>query len=139
VSAFEKLIGRLHNVKVNGDRASAGCPICNSRRGRPIAIKATTDGRVLLHAFCGHSVEEVLGAVGLALRDLFDKPCGEHGPSKHSPWSASQVLELALVEVNVVGLIAADMLNKRSISEVDWQRLAKASGRLLAMAEAVRR
>jgi hypothetical protein len=139
MNAFDKIVSRLHNVRVAGDRASAGCPICNSRRGRPLAIKATTDGRVLLHGFCGHSTDEILRAVGLTLADLFDGPRGEHAPLPRSPWTARDVLELAMIEVHVVGIVAADILQRRAVSERDWERLSKASSRLLAMVNEVQR
>jgi hypothetical protein len=55
-------------------RYMAGCPCCDSRRGRPVSLRVTDNGRVLVHAFCGHETEDVLAALGLTLADLFDKP-----------------------------------------------------------------
>jgi hypothetical protein len=139
MSAFDKIVSRLHNVRVAGDRASAGCPICLSKKGRPVAIRAMSDGRVLMHGFCGHGTEEILQAVGLTLSDLFDGPRGEFEPLPRSPWAARDVLELAMIEVHVVGIVAADILQRRAVSENDWQRLAQASGRLIALVNEVQR
>jgi hypothetical protein len=92
-----------------------------------------------MHGFCGHGTDEILRAVGLTLADLFDGPRGEHAPLPRSPWTARDILDLALVEVHVVGIVAADILQRRAVSERDWERLAKASGRLVALVNEVSR
>lgn len=138
-SAFDRIVGALHNVETRGTTAKAGCPLCQSQKGRPVVVRDTGDGRVLMHGFCGHGTDEILGAVGLSMSDLFDAPRGEHKPMARSSWNARDVLELAIVEIHVVGIVASDIQQRRTISEQDWQRLSQASGRLIAMATEVAR
>lgn len=43
--------------------------------GKPsLSLNATRDGLVLMHCFAGCTTEDVLAAVGLELRDLYDRP-----------------------------------------------------------------
>lgn len=69
-----RLVARLSRVKpVGPDKWAAACPLCESRSGRPISIRALPDGRVLVHPFCCCDTGDVLRAVGLKLSDLYPK------------------------------------------------------------------
>lgn len=108
----------------------AGCPCCQSRKGRPLAITDAGDGRVLLNAFCGCSTESVLGALGLQFSDLFDKPLTTHSPPVRSQVSARDLLDVLSEEISVISLLAAQAVDKRELSEDDWNRLATAANRV---------
>jgi hypothetical protein len=113
----------------------AGCPICQSKRGRPISIRELDDGRTLLHPFCAHTTDEVLSAVGLTMSALFPKPLTGTGPaggfaSSHSRVPARDVLEGISEDVTKVCLIASFMLDKRVIAEAHWEMLAQAAKRI---------
>lgn len=54
----------------NGKGARITCAACGTKSYK-VALAEGADGTVLLHAFCGHSPLEVLGAMGLSLSDLF--------------------------------------------------------------------
>src|SRR5205807_4595239 len=107
----------------------SGCPVCQSRSGRPVSVRETDDRRVLIHAFCGCSTEAVLAAVGLQLADLFDVPIGQHAAPHRSRVPALDVLELVSFEIDSAAIILADVVEGRSISELAWQRVAKAAAR----------
>lgn len=114
-----------------------GCPLCQSRHGRPISLRELDDGRVLLHPFCGHDTEEVLHALGLTMSDLFVErltgtgPAGGYSPS-HSRIPPRDILEGLSLETSVIAIIAADFFTHRQISEADWQRLRTAARRINA-------
>ena len=139
MSAADTLLSKLHNVhSTSASSWLAGCPLCQSRKGRPLALRETADGRLLLHAFCGCATDAVLGALGLQLSDLFPQRVGDHFAPARSLWSARDVQDLVLLEATIVGILASDFLQKRSIDETDWARLAQATGRLVAIVNEVR-
>lgn len=109
MSAIETIIGRLNRVKPLGpDKWAAACPVCESRSGRPISIRALTDGRALLHPFCGCDTSAVLGAVGLHLSDLFPKGLGNFKPERR-PFDAIDALQAVAHEIMIAYLIAHDI------------------------------
>jgi len=130
MSAADQVLARLSRVRQSkpGQWMSA-CPCCESRKGRPLAVTEAADGRVLMHAFCGCSTEDVLGRIGLELKDLFDQPLGSV-PATSVKVPARDVLAALSTEASVIGIIGADMLDGRQISEADWQRLASAVSRV---------
>jgi hypothetical protein len=126
-----RLLGALHNVKPAGpDRWAAGCPCCQSKRGRPVSVRQTGDGRVLIHAFCGCTTESVLGALGLQLSDLFDAPLGHHLPPASTSISARDLLSVVSHEVDVAAILLAQVADGKSITEDEWQRVAQAAARI---------
>ncbi len=125
------LLDRLHNVRrVRPGSYAAACPICESRKGRPLAITEKDDGRVLIHAFCGCSTEDVLGRIGLTINDLFDKPL-EHAASMPAPqMSARDLLNVISEETSLIAVLAAQMVDGKHITEADFARLATAAQRV---------
>jgi hypothetical protein len=107
----------------------AGCPCCQSRRGRPISVR-DLGGRILLHAFCGCRTEDVLGAIGLQMSDLFEAPLGHHFPASKSQIPARDLIEIISEETNIITTTAADLLDGRFIDEDAWTRLAQAAARI---------
>lgn len=131
MSATARILDRLTRVKQSRQGAwMSACPCCESRKGRPLAITEKDDGRVLLHAFCGCSTEDVLGRLGLEIGDLFDRPLNISMPPAHARIAAGEVMTALSHEVTVLGVIAASMLDQRAISEETWDRLATAAVRI---------
>jgi hypothetical protein len=124
------ILDRLTRAKqVRPGQWMAACPCCESRRGRPLAVTETGDGRILLYAFCGCSTEDVLGRLGLQLADLFDQPMGSVAPTP-SRVPARDVLASLSEEASVVAVIASDVLDGRVIEDATWQRLQQAVHRI---------
>lgn len=76
MSAYERILDALaghgHRIHRSSGQARAQCPAHGSR-GLTLAVHAG-EGRASLHCFAGCSDEDVLAALGLAVRDLFDAP-----------------------------------------------------------------
>jgi hypothetical protein len=130
VSAASKILDRLERVRQTGPgRWISRCP-AHQDRGPSLSIRELEDGRALLHCFAGCETGDVLGALGLTMGDLFEKPLGHSLPATHSRIPARDILEIVSEETSVVAIIAADLLAKKAVSEQDWQRLAKAAARI---------
>lgn len=128
--ATERILGRLDRVKSSGaGKWRARCPAHGSDNNTSLSV-ADRDGRVLLHCFAGCSTEAVLSAVGLTLRDLFDRPLGDFPRGQSSPWRPGDVVDLVLQETGLIVIVASDILDKHTVSSEDFSRLAKAVARL---------
>ena len=129
MTAASRILDRLQRAKqMRPGRWMAACPCCESRKGRPLAVTEADDGRVLLHAFCGCSTEDVLGRIGLSITDLFDAPLTpavKPSPVRVTP---AEVLEALSHEASVLALIAEDF--KLVIPEHEQERLALAARRI---------
>jgi hypothetical protein len=139
MSATHKLLQRLDRARqVKPGSWIAGCPCCLSRRGRPIHVTETDDGRVLMYAFCGCETKAVLDAIGLTFSDLFDAPLALRLNPRSARFTARDLLDVISEEVTVVAVMASDILERRSISHDDWARLALAARRIGAARDHVR-
>lgn len=129
MSAATKVLDRLGRVKQTApSRWLARCP-AHEDRAPSLSIRELDDGRVLLYDFGGCETGDVVAALGLTLADLFEKPLGNFQRS-HSRVPARDLLEIISEETSVAAIIAADLLANKTISESDWQRLAKAAARI---------
>jgi hypothetical protein len=109
----------------------AGCPCCQSRRGRPVSVRVLEDERILLHAFCGCGTDAVLAALGLTLGDLFpERLPGHNYPQPHSRIPVRDLLEAIDHEITVAAIILADARLARAVTDEQWQRVAQAAARI---------
>lgn len=70
VEPLAVLRSRLKSVKQHGDRFMAVCP-AHQDKSPSLSLSQAEDGRALVHCFAGCKTRDVLGAVGLEMRDLF--------------------------------------------------------------------
>jgi hypothetical protein len=134
----DRLLQGLEKVRHTGPATwTARCP-AHEDKTPSLSVKEGDDGRVLLHCHGGCNVDEVVGALGLCLADLFPPrpaaPGGGHKPHRR-PWSASDLIEVAAFEAGVAVVIVSDVLNGRP--DPDMGRLLQAAGCLANIKEAV--
>ena len=138
----DKLLHRLDRVHQRGPgQWSARCP-AHDDRGPSLTVKELADGKLLLHCFGGCSVEDVVGAVGLSVVDLFPAR-GAHAPGagaspQRLKLPAYQALEVLVMESTVIAVIGSDMVHSKNINDVDYHRLVKAVGRVNQIVEATK-
>jgi putative DNA primase/helicase len=77
-SAYDRLVAALEThdstVRANGTRAMAQCPGHDDHN--PSLSLRRTEGRVLIRCFAGCQTVDVLAALNMTLRDLYDEPKG---------------------------------------------------------------
>lgn len=131
----DALLAKLDGVQGRGPRWRAICPSHESkRRTRTLAIFEADDGRVLLRCHAGCGVEQIVGAVGMDLSDLFPpKPIlgdGEHAKRRErKPWLARDVAHALQAEAAICWVILTDMAAGRPISAGDRKRAGEAADR----------
>jgi hypothetical protein len=64
------VVSRMKGVRQNGDSFMAVCP-AHQDKSPSLSLSRARDGRALVHCFAGCDPRDVLGAVGLEMRDLF--------------------------------------------------------------------
>jgi hypothetical protein len=137
-----QLLNRLEGVRRTGPgRWIAKCP-AHEDRTPSLSIKLADDGRVLVHDFGGCSVEDVLAAVGLEVKDLFpprDPPPGGLRPRDGIPETrARDLIQLAAREATICAIVASDVLEGRGTTVADCQRARQAVETIHGIAREVR-
>ena len=86
---IEGLLYKLEGLRKNGDgKWTARCP-AHDDRTPSLNIRELDDGKVLLKCWAGCSIEAIVKALGLHLRDLFPGDAlPSYGPSISSTKSA---------------------------------------------------
>jgi hypothetical protein len=130
VSTAARVLDRLERVKATGpSRWIAACP-AHQDRSPSLSVRETDDGRLLLYDFGGCSIEDVLAAIGLQLADLFERPLEHFTRPTSSRIPARDLIELIGFEIDVAGILLAQIVEGRDCSEIAWQRLAQAAQRI---------
>lgn len=76
-TAFDRIIDALHRVgrQVKHDRPNHAMAQCPAHDDRNPSLSVTgTDSQAMLHCFAGCHPDDVLAALGMASRDLFNEP-----------------------------------------------------------------
>lgn len=136
VDPIQQFLDRLDGVHKSGNGYRARCPACGGR-SRKISLRADKDGRVLLHCFGGCAAIEVVRALGLQLRDLFDRPFCANTPeerrARRRAWDASHwgaALDMLELESTIVLLAARQLCSGELLSGEDLIRLNQAQQRI---------
>lgn len=132
----EALLSKLAKVKPAGRHRWQACCPAHDDKSPSMVITEADDGRVLVHCFAGCGVDEIVGAVGLEISDLFP-PRETHAHPDRRPWRASDLITLAAHEALIVAVGASRLAQGIALSDVDRSRLTQAAGRLQGIHEAV--
>lgn len=130
MSKLDTILPRLHLVKGKSGSFSACCP-AHEDKTPSLAIRELQDGRILMHCFGGCSVEDVVGALGLEIGDLFPDRGEHHHPKVKPRFYAQDLLRIIHREALIVSLVAMDIHQGRVIPDKDRQRLLVARDRIM--------
>jgi hypothetical protein len=72
------------------------------------------------------------------MSDLYEKPLNHSLERIRRPWSASDVLDIALQEVSVAAIVINDIAERRSVTAIDLNRLLTAGARLTSLNQLVK-
>lgn len=129
----DTLLARLDSVRsVGRGMWRAKCPAHSGDSPTALSIRETDDGAVLLHCHAhGCAVEDIAGAVGINLADLFprrDMPAGQFAKKGIAkPWRASDVIAALKHETTVAVVILQDVEKGKPISDIDRARAGMAA------------
>lgn len=108
---IDTLLSRLDGVRPSKANSwMARCPAHNGD-GRSLAVTHSEDGRILIYCFAHQcDVDDILGAVGMSVSDLFPDRLPEHRyqPRKHGV-SGIDVMRAMRSELEILHLLADEM------------------------------
>lgn len=133
MNAADVLLPKLDKVRKTGPNTwRAICPAHPSKHGSlTLSVRDGDDGRVLVHCHAGCSVDEILGAVGLTIDDLFPARLPYNHSPMRRPWPAADVLDAVAQETLIVAVAACNVAKGITLLPVDHERLLVASERIL--------
>lgn len=133
-----QLLMRLAKVRANGQNAWSACCPAHEDKSPSLAVKALGDGRILLHCFGGCGTDDVLGAIGLSMTDLFPEPLAMHLPRVSLPFNAMDALACLGHEAGVLLMLSTDLATGKPQNEADCERAGVAAARIYAAMETMR-
>jgi hypothetical protein len=94
IRPLDNFLERVERVQQSSDGHRASCPNPLHGKGRgdinpSLSVTTGEDGRVLLKCHAGCSLEDILGAMGLDKRDLFERNDSWEG-GLFPPWKDGQ-------------------------------------------------
>jgi hypothetical protein len=141
---IDAVLARLDGYKLreNGrDRWRACCPAHGGSNPSALSVGIADNGSVLLRCWQGCSIEQIVGALGLDVVDLFPprQQAGDGGGAlqRRRMLTARQALDLLVSESLVVYVIATDVHRQRTVSDADFDRLQVAAARIQALGNEV--
>lgn len=130
MSAAERILDRLTKVRALGNgRWVAACP-AHPDRSPSLRVTEKEDGRVLIKDFGGCDIEAVMGALGLGMSDLFERPLGVMLTPAPDRLSATEAVIVIDHEVLVSVIILDEVLHRCAVSPAQIKRLSQASARI---------
>jgi DNA primase len=130
----EALLSRLTKVRGRNGSWTACCP-AHEDKSPSLAIKEV-DGKVLVHCFGGCSVEQVVGAVGMDLTELFPPRTPDYKPQPRAKFYAADLMRVIAMEARIVAVAAYDMGKGKTLPVTDLARLRQACQRINSALEA---
>ena len=129
MSALNTLLQRLHKVQRIGDgKYKAICP-AHDDHSPSLAIK-DSDGRLLLHCFCGCETTDILAAIGLDFADIMPEQSMGNFKKDKKPFYAMDILGIIKFEATLVYIYASDMAKGLTLTGTDKERLLLAASRI---------
>jgi len=141
---IDAVIHRLERVKSTGPGTwLASCPTPRHEHGdrsRGLSIREGDDGRVLIHCHAGCPVDEVVGAIGLQLQDMFPQreiTYPHHSPRhgligrpriQRIPWG--DLFEALEHQLLVCSLAFSDLARGKAFTPEDAEVIARLAGQL---------
>jgi hypothetical protein len=126
---IENILNRLTKVKGRNGAYTACCP-AHSDKSPSLAIRELDDGRILIKCFADCSVQDILGAIGMDMNDLFPN-VNKDLPQVKRKYYASDLLRVIEFEAWVVSVAAYTMSQGLPLSEEDRGRMKKAQARIM--------
>ena len=143
MNAADKLLPRLDGVRelrARPGRVRSWTALCPAHDDKHPSLDIDLiDDRLLLCCRTGCSAGDVVGAVGLDLADLFDRPTEHYRPGVRAPlrpyFNPSQALPAIQHEALVVVIVAEGLARGEPLSDEHHRRLIRAAATISTLVE----
>ena len=127
----EEFLSRCDKVRRTGQGRWVACCPAHEDSSPSLNVKEMGDGKLLVICRAGCTINAILESTGLPWSVLFaEDDERQYRREARKAFPASDVLRALAFESLVVCVIAADMRQKREISEEEWERLTTAYQRI---------
>ena len=126
---IENILTRLEKVKGRNGAYTACCP-AHTDKSPSLAIRELDDGRILMKCFANCSIQEIMGAIGMDIGDLFPN-VNKDLPQVKRKYYASDLLKVIEFEAWVVSVAAHTMSTGKKLSDTDRDRMKVATARIM--------
>ena len=126
--SLDALLSRLTRVKGRSGSYVACCP-AHEDSSPSLAVKEV-EGKIILHCFAGCSVNDIVGAVGMDMTDLFPPKAPDYRPQQPVKFFASDLLKVLRLEARIVMVAAYNVRRNVKLSDADMTRLELAWERI---------
>jgi len=126
----DTLLQLLDKVRPTGHNSWVACCPAHNDKSPSLAVTENDEGAILAHCFAGCSIDDVLGAVGLTINDLFPERPQRNRKSQRRSFPAADVLDLITQEAALVAVAACNVSQGIQLSSEDKQRLLLAAERI---------
>lgn len=126
----DDLVSRLEKVRKTGNGRWLACCPAHGDKHASLSVRELDDGRILLHCFAGCATIDVMGALGLAMWELFPQAADFHKPRERRPFAPMDVLRAVAQESLIAATSAANVAKGMTLSDRDRERLWAAASRL---------
>lgn len=128
--SVEILLSRLDGVRKTGpDTWIARCS-AHDDKSPSLSVRDAGNGVVLAHCFAGCSIDNILGAVGLTLDDMFPDRLPVNHKRQRRSFPAADVLATIAREAAIVAVAACNIRKGVTLSDEDHARLLVATERI---------
>lgn len=124
---LEKLLARLQKVEQlpagqHISRYRACCPAHDDRKPS-LSITLAQSGAILLKCWTGCSAEEITGAIGMEMVELFPPSDRHHSPPERKPFSADQAVNVIASDAMTLAMAAAKLRKQEELTEQDMSEI----------------
>ena len=125
----ERFLSRVEHRQTGPGRWQFRVP---TRKDRHMSgsVRETDGGLLLVHAFGGDSVVDILAAVDLSLTDLFPSAITDHGRPQARPFAGIEALRGVARDCLIVCAAAAILRENKPLSASDFAAMIAAAGRI---------
>ena len=132
------LLERLDRVRETGPGRWLACCPGHDDRSPSLTVREKDDGRILIHCFAGCSTNDLLGAIGLEMQDLFpSSPDNRPALAPRERWIPHDVIKALAEEAMLLVIAASAMAAGQTLTDADCKRLLVAASRFNAAAREV--
>lgn len=128
---LDRILSQLDKVRGRNGNYTACCP-AHKDRSPSLSLRETSEGKILLHCHGGCSVDQIAGALGVDLSELFPPDDGNYTGSRgeRRRFSSSDLLRVIDFEATVVMVAANDLASGKTLPPSDLERLRVATRRI---------
>src|SRR5215211_6087494 len=128
------VLDRLESVRQGGEGYQALCPVHDDREPS-LSVAEGEDGRALLKCFAGCGTDEVVTALGLQMKDLFEQRNGHGGGEANASQETTSTDQPATLE-NYAAYVGLPVEHLEALSLEQYYRLGKPAVRIPYLDEA---